>query len=366
MRSAAAMLLFLLCMVVQAEDKERLELSGRLLLNADYFESVYSNEAGEESSDFFVRSGRLQLDYDFPQGWIGRLQLDLDDDQLELGSAYIRYHKWDVADVTIGKTKEPMGLERLTSASKRLTAATSMLTRNLTSGKNWGIHLRSEKKSRTWGLAITLEDDPDDDFEEDTPVAFSGRYTWAPLRNPGRLVHLGVAGSIRDWKGNAYQLRDRGETASADVVVRGAKFFADNQQTLAVEAMWQHGAYLLQAESMHTTLEDKSGADWDYSGFYITGSYLFSGAERTYRRGEFRRIRPGAEGAWEIVARHSYLDARDNGLGTKSEVTTLGINFYATRELKIMLNARYADLAGSVRHQETNGTAVTLRLQMLF
>ncbi len=349
-----------------AEDKERLELSGRLLMNADYFDSVYSKDAEEDSSDFYVRNGRLQLDYDFPRGWKGRVQLDLDDDELDLGSLYLRYNKWDVADVLIGKAKEPLGLERLTTGSKRLTAESSMLTRNLTPGKSWGIHMRSEKKSRTWALSLAREDDADDDYTEDAPAAITGRYTWAPVRDTGRLIHVGLSGSVRDWNGNAYQIRDRAETASADVVVRGAKFIAEDQQTLGVEAMWQHGQLLLQSEAMNTRLEDEIGRDWEHSGYYVSASYMLTGAQREYRRGEFRRIRPGAEGAWELVTRYSYFDARDNGVGTRAEVSTLGVNYYATRELKLMVNARYADFSGSVRHLETDGVSVTLRLQMLF
>ena len=121
------------------------------------------------------------------------------------------------------------------------------------------------------------------------------------------------------------------------------------------------------AEYMLSRVEESNGTDWDYNGYYVTASYFLTGEHRELRKGEFRRIRPGSEhGAWELTARYSEVDVRDNGLGSVSSVSRLGVNYYFSRKIRVMFNALYADIAGDTRHDETDGYAASMRLQFLF
>ena len=104
-----------------------------------------------------------------------------------------------------------------------------------------------------------------------------------------------------------------------------------------------------------------------YDGWYLTASYFLTGERRKLRRGEFRRLRPKADsGAWEILGRYSEIDVRDNGLGSVSSVTRVGVNYYYSRRTRFMLNMLYADISGDTRHTETDGYAASVRLQFLF
>ncbi len=67
-----------------------------------------------------------------------------------------------------------------------------------------------------------------------------------------------------------------------------------------------------------------------------------------------------------MVARYSYLDVRDRGLGSKASVTTLGVSYYYAKRLKVMLAYLHPDIAGSVRHDDPDGDAVSVRVQVLF
>lgn len=172
---------------------------------------------------------------------------------------------------------------------------------------------------------------------------------------------------MRDWKGNNYQVRERAEVGTADTVVRSAEFIADNETLIGVEGLWRHNSAQLQGEYIATRVEERNGPDWNYSGYYITGSYLLTGELRRFRDGEFRSLRPLKDsGAWELVARHSFIDVRERDLGSKASVTTLGVNYYYGRHMKVMLAYLHPDISGSVRHNNTEGDALSMRFQLRF
>ena len=370
-RILCACLVVLAGSVAAADKKERLKVSGRVLVDTDYYESFWSREGEDSNTNLEVRNARLQIEYDFPKGWEGKLQIDgagdSDDTDFDLGSAYMRYTKWKFADITLGKMKEPLGMERNINASKLITIERSMMTVAFTPNKSWGVHLFDANKKRRWALAAVVEDDQDDRYDKDEPMAISGRYTRSPINTEEQTLQLGFSASLRDWKENTFSIGSRAEVGSADRVVRSAEFEADQQSTVGLEGVFRHKSWQVEGEYMATRVEQVNGTDWDYNGYYISGSYLLTGEQRRFRKGEFRKLRPLTDsGAWELVARYSYLDARDHDLGSKAAVTTLGVNYYFGRNLKLMLDYLHPDISGSVRHDDPDGDAVSARFQLIF
>lgn len=363
--------LALVCSVTAADEKERLKVSGRVLLDADYYESFWSSKDDNSTTNQEVRNARLQIEYDFPKGWEGKLQIDggsdSDDTDTDLGSLYMRYTKWKFADITLGKMKEPLGMERNINASKLITIERSMMSDAFTPNKSWGVHLFDANKKRRWALAAVVEDGQDDRYDKDEPTAISGRYTRSPINTEEQTLQLGFSASLRDWQDNAFRIGSRAEVGSADRVVRSAEFEADQQSIVGLEGVFRHKSWQVEGEYMATQVEQVNGTNWDYNGYYISGSYLITGEQRRFRKGEFRKLKLLADsGAWELVARYSYLDARDRGLGAKAAVTTLGANYYYGRNLKLMLAYLHPDISGSVRHADPDGDAVSARLQLMF
>jgi phosphate-selective porin OprO and OprP len=362
-RVAASLMALMMSGPAIAGDKQRLEFSGRLLIDLDRYDAVYSKDAEEENMDGELRLGRVQLDYDFPKGWLGKIQVESDGDGVELGSTYLRYTKWDTANITIGKMKEPIGLERNTNSADLWIIEGAMMTSAFTPGKNWGVNLYSATDTRRWAIAATFDDD---DLDTDAPYALSGRYTWTLLTNEQQSLQVGGSASWRGGNDSDYQVRERAEVNLADNIVRSAQMIAREQQIVGLEALWLYRSLSLQTEYMATRVSEKGGDDWDYDGFYLMGSYFPGGYQRELKRGETRRVKPGTDGLWELVARYGELDVRQNGIGSTAAVTTLGANYYVNNDFRVMLNVKYADVAGSVRHEETDGYAVSVRLQLLF
>lgn len=351
--------------------KERLDLSARVLVDADYYQSFWSRDDDDSNGELYLRNARIEMEYDFPAGWEAALQVDVEADSdgsdVDLGSTYLRYTQWKFADITLGKMKEPLGMERNTSSARLMTIEGAMMTRAFTPGKSWGVHLFDANKRRRWALAAVVEDDQDNDHKEDSPTALTGRYTWSPINTKEQTLQVGGSASIRDWNKNRFRIRSRAEVDSGDKVVRSADFIADQQTVLGFEGVWRNGSLQVQGEYMLTRVEELNGPDWDYQGYYITGSYLLTGEQRKFKKGEFLALKPqAASGAWELVARYSYLDVRDRGLGSKAAIVTLGVNYYYRRDLKLMLALLHPDISGSVRHDDPDGNAASIRIQYLF
>ena len=100
---------------------------------------------------------------------------------------------------------------------------------------------------------------------------------------------------------------------------------------------------------------DSGFQDVDFDGWYAYGSWFLTGESRPYKKGAFGRVKPkhplgkGGMGAWELGLRYSELDLSDwddvaSGIGApgshagKLESVTLGLNWYATDNVRFMLN----------------------------
>tara|TARA_B100001971_G_scaffold131630_1_gene121535 strand:- start:1600 stop:2760 length:1161 start_codon:yes stop_codon:yes gene_type:complete len=347
---------------------DRLDIGARLFLDADHYGSFWDRGDDSTTSEAEIRNARIEINYDFPMGWEGRLQVDASKDSndadIDLGSAYIRYNKWRYGDFTLGKTKEAIGLERNTSADRILTIERSMASAAFTPGKSWGLHLRDGNKKRFWAFSYMQEDDQDDDYEESTPTAVSGRFVWYPRNTDTETIHVGASASSRDLNGNDYRIAERAEVDTGDRVSRSAEFAADTATIYGLEGIWQRGSALLQAEYLATNVEEVTGREWDFNSYYVTGSYFLTGEAHRLRDGGLRRVKTKGRRAWELVARYSFLDARDNGLGSETSVATLGVNYYHGEHIRIMLALLKPDISGDVVHRDPEGEAISLRFQV--
>ncbi|MFK8020927.1 MAG: OprO/OprP family phosphate-selective porin [Pseudomonadales bacterium] len=364
----AICLALLICFPAHAGDKNPhdFELKGLLQLDADWFGEFYDN-AAQTSSEQEVRRARISAHYRYRKDWKAEVSVQYRDrgDDVDLNDAYIRYDGFKPFDITVGKFKQPFGMERLEGAKRRATMERSMTSELLTPDRALGVQFAKQKKDYTWAVGVFQDDDEDDRFTRSAPQSITGRATYAPQHNKEQTLHFGVAGSYRDWKSNLFDARSRAEVSTANNVVRSARFLADSQWLFGVEAAWQRGSLLLKSEYMQSEV-DASGFEqqFSYSGFYLQSSFFLTGERRKYKKGEFGRVKPKKHfGAFELVARHGEIDLRDNGVGAQSSVTLLGLNYHWRKNVKIMLNVLHPEIKGDTRHSRTEGDAFTLRLE---
>lgn len=256
------------------------------------------------------------------------------------------------AVITFGNHKQPFGLERLGS-----NLIPMFLERGVTDLFSPDRHIGVSAKTggASWSAALGLfGEKPESDVgaEGDEGWDVSGRVTYAPINDAGRLLHLGAAVRRNQSNDSTNELRFRSRphvnVAGVRLIDTGVIPGVNDFVSVGLEAAAVRGPLTLQSEYVLTRV-NRGGAlaDLDFDAFYAQASWLFTGESRPYRAadGVFDRIAPlttvgaGGIGAWEVGLRYSTADLSDaNVIGGRQDDVTVGLNWYPTPNLRLSAN----------------------------
>lgn len=344
-----------------------LALGGRWHYDAADFRADKTPLADDSST----RRLRLSLSVDVRDDWRFGAQYDLLDQREPWELLWLRYGGYERLFITAGQFPEPFGLEHLTS-SNTLTFLERALPAALTPGTNVGIALRS--RAGRWSRAVggfwqTYIGD-EDPVTARAGRGVTGRVTVAPIARSGRVLHLGASASLRrpDETGQV-RFRTRPESGVTDVRLIDTKRIShvDHFASGGLEAAWVSGPWSLQGEHIATTVYRENGlASETFGGGYAYASVFLTGERRPYSaaRGGFGAVQPKrVHGAWEIALRWSYLDLNSRTVfGGREDNLTWGINWYARRNLRLMLN--YIQVNTDAHAGNDDPDILQMRLQM--
>ena len=357
-------------------ETESLDYGGSILVDADRFDGVYNAAAdstGNTSDDISeVRRAQLYLKYKFSEDWSSKLQLGYGEKsgKTEVKDAFIVYKGWDIADITIGQDKEPFSLDLMTSLKNSSAIERNVAGQAFRIGRNMGINLSSGNKGHSWSIGVYDVGEYGSDPAQGGggKLALTGRATLSPINKGGKVVHLGASFSLRDLNGAEFEIESSAEVHGALDVLDTRNFQADSIDQYGLESAWINNRLALIGEAY---VRDVSGVvesdSVSYSGYYLQGSYFLTNDSLRYKRGRFSSVRPTADsGAWQLVLRHSFLDAEDNLDGMEITNTLVGINYYYSRSTKLMLNFTTTELNGHDVEGLDRGDAISLRAQFRF
>ena len=153
------------------------------------------------------------------------------------------------------------------------------------------------------------------------------------------------------------------------LVTTGALANVSSAQVYSAEAAGTYGPLYFQGEYFWFNVERNAvtglppiGApNLHFQGGYAEASYVLTGESHPYNSASasYGGIAPkdpfslssGGWGAWEIAGRFSTIDLNDqlasaNGVaGGRQNIYTLGLNWYANRNVRLMLNYLHGDIA---------------------
>jgi phosphate-selective porin OprO/OprP len=158
---------------------------------------------------------------------------------------------------------------------------------------------------------------------------------------------------------------------------------ARNVQIAQVEASTVLGPLSFQAEYYGTWVDPSAaGSPFFFHGAYAYASYFLTGENRVWSRDQgyytsvtpfsnFFRVRGSdgtivqGPGAWELAARFSTLNLSNASVqGGRLNDITLGVNWYLTRQLKVMANYIYA--MNNVQNHQTYADFFVTRCQVVW
>lgn len=328
----------------------RFRIGGRIQVDA----AAYDGDRADLGDGTRVRRARLFAQGVLARDWAYKLQYDFTASGAGgINDAFIAYTGLGPWSVKVGHFKEPFSLENMTS-SKYVTFIERALPEVFRPARSIGVAAATH--GTDWSAAAGVFGEgvgtsPAGADENDEGYAGTARFTWAPLPEPQRLLHLGVAGSYRAVdQTDSLRLRQRPESNITNVrLVDTGTFDADAFVLLGLEAAVQLGPVHLQSEYMRMEVDRAlaGNADVDVDGFYGEAGIFLTGESRNYSptAGKFGRIDPlrplahGGFGAWQVAARFSSLDLSDGDVdGGEQRDVTVGVNWWPITNLRFSVS----------------------------
>jgi len=261
------------------------------------------------------------------------------------------------ATLSIGKQKEPISLERLTSMIFLPMQERTSVSDALLPSRNVGAVLSGTAlgEKLTWAGGAFNDWLDDDGSISDNATQAVGRVSWNPWssEDESNLVHLAAGVRYSNTK-EGFALQSEPEFNQAPNFIDGGNVFeADRSFAYNLEASWRKGPLWLHAELVDARVASSALGDPRFRGYHVTGSWSLTGEMREYNRrsGIFNRVPiarsvdDGGPGSWEAAVRLSNLDASDGFVDAGDmEILSLGLNWWLSPVFAINFNYRWIDL----------------------
>jgi phosphate-selective porin OprO/OprP len=201
------------------------------------------------------------------------------------------------------------------------------------------------------------------------------RVAWVPLlsEETERVLHIGSSFRYGRPDDGALQLRSRPEAFPAAFFVDTGKFPATGTTMIAPEVYYRPGSWLFGSEYFFQKVDAPESRDPFFHGGDAVVSWLATGETRVYntRGGFFNQVSPartvvqGGPGAWELVARFSYIDLDGCSLqGGRFWRFTPMVNWHLTDNVRLELAYGHASLNRFDRTGRTQFFQSRLQLQI--
>ncbi|MGB1333446.1 MAG: OprO/OprP family phosphate-selective porin [Porticoccaceae bacterium] len=357
---------------VENDFLQDLDIGLRINLDSNRFSDIYREDRLESYQyDSQLRRARLSLKLPLGNNWSSKVQIAINEgeDSYETKDLYLRYKGFDFADIKIGQSKEPFGLENVTSSGNSLFTERSLSTFAL--GRSKGINLSDANRAYSWSIG-TYKVEQNGKVKADGDRAYTARATISPINRDTSYIHFGLAYTNRDLQGAEYEIKTNGGVDSGFNFLDTRNIATETIVKKGAEAAWGRGPLSLQGEYQQLQIEAlNTNQSATYQGYYTQLSYFLTNDHRPYKKGRFSGVKPNSkQGAWELTLRKTALQSVEIGSANNNDAidiatTVVGVNYYLNKKVKLMLNAIDTETNGiSSYNQNPDGSALSLRLQI--
>ncbi|MFZ4688500.1 MAG: OprO/OprP family phosphate-selective porin [Polymorphobacter sp.] len=304
-------------------------------------------QVGEQEDEFQVRSARLSLLGSIGHSYKVSFQVggeykgfDTEPEQTwQLTDLSLTFPIGDRTKLAVGKIKETFSYEMVGDAAN-LPHSERVLNPFFVS-RNFGArmtHVFGKDKRATFSFGA-FNDGWDINSTTSRGWDLTARGTALVWDDPAnkRFLHLGLAYRHVASDG-VLRYKGRAETNVGDNFIDTGNIAADSADHFGFEGLLNIGPASLLGEYVTATVNSPIGDSPNFTGYYLTGSFVLTGETRPYDRnvGYARRVIPtGFWGAPELVARFAHVDLDDrNVTGGSYDRLSFGLNWWATTRWK--------------------------------
>ncbi|HEY0506263.1 MAG TPA: porin [Lysobacter sp.] len=340
------------------------EVKFRGLIQADG-RFYLDDDAVPQNDTFLWRRAQLTLEGSWGPLLAFRITPELAGDSVTLLDAWADLRFSPAATLRIGKTKSPVGLERL-QASGATELVELGFPSELAPGRDIGVQLQGDVAGSTVGYVLGVYNgtvdgrdatttNPDNNFE------IAGRVFVEPWKNDASALSglgVGIAASSGDKEGTGNNFLPRYRTPGQVQFFnyRGAVVADGEQMRWSPQAYYYRNAFGALAEYISSEQEvllpaTGARAKLENTAWQLVAGYVLTGEDAGYR-GVARPNHPftvgsAGWGAWELVARYGELEIDEDAFpvfadplaaARRAKAWGLGVNWYLTGNFKLVAN----------------------------
>ncbi len=353
--------------LLQAQNSEKkIKFGGRIMYDMAIWGDEEMDNAGIEFRRVrFYNSGELYGNVKY------KLQLDFAGGKIAFKDVWMELNKLPIkGNLRVGHFKEPLRLEAITS-SKYITFMERSFAIAMSSERNSGAMYHT-----TFGEKISLQtgvfregDSFGNDKESTNNVNITSRITYLAMNDDDKLLHLGVANSIRKNAEKTYGFFTKAENHLGNNLTSVSFDSVDETNILGGEFAYVNGSLFLQGEYLQTTVSGIN--ETELSSYYGQISYFLTGERRAYKNSlsVFGSVNPNNNyggngwGAIELAVRLSSMDLTTANAGTLEDIT-VGINWYLNPNTRVMFNYVIGEMING--EEIITEDAVMMRVQLGF
>jgi phosphate-selective porin OprO and OprP len=370
------------------EQSASMRIRGRIHLDWWTFpeasDGIAAFEGVAPQDRIIARRARIEIGGTLPDFMVYKMDVDFaTPSSPEFRDLYIGWEELPYLQrVLLGNQKRPRGFDSLTSSNQILFMERSLVSQAFNEGeRRFGVQSygTSESEVYHWRFGAFLMQDIASTgayIGNDYQMELVGRLSSSPFYDEdsgGRsYVHWGISGTAGFPAGqngpagtftNQARFRTRTEIRSTNRWLDTTAIAdAENLEMLGIEGVVNLGPFQVGSEWQGAWVHRNGADDLFFNGAYVYVAYFLTGEHQPYRRdgGVLDRPKPFQNfwrvrtcdggtatgwGAWQILARYSYLDlSDDNVLGGRGNNFTGGLNWYWNANARMMFNYVYGNV----------------------
>ena len=322
-----------------------------------------------------IRRARFAVKAQLDKNWYGEIDTDWTSGIPEIKDAIVAFTGVNGLEIKAGNFKENFSIQRNTT-SRYLMFMERPMVCSLAPSRHLGINARYAYNwlwvaGGVFGPELkgseeqTAMEDGNKDFGFNEGLSYTGKVVFRPLwKSPNSSLHIGGAFSYRNPKLTSTDGYNciRYSTRNTTSINRKKYIDTDVIKGLDHELAWTvelsghwkqlryEAAYIARGAFLDRAKNDLD-TQWA-EGWYAQASWLLFGGSQNYDSDGAKYTRTTSDHKWgnlELAFRYEYCDFNTGKLFSKNadiyggsgEAWTVGLNYYPTKNVKIVLNWQY-------------------------
>ena len=335
------------------------------------------NNTSHIGNGMSLRRTRFAVKAQLDKNWYGEFETDWTSGTPEIKDAIIAYTGVPGLEIKAGNFKENFSIQRNTTSRYLMFMERAMVT-YLAPSRHLGINARYAN-NWLWASAgvfgpelssaeeQTYMEDGNKDYGYNEGLSYTGKLVFRPINNETSSLHIGGAVSYREPKLTSTDGYFVGRYSSRNSTGINRKKYLDTDDVKGLdhELAWTfelaghhkqlrwEAAYIARGMYLDQTVNPLP-TQWA-EGWYAQASWLLFGGSQNYDSNGAKYTRTTSEREWgnlELAVRYEYADfntgklfsnkiADTNIFGGSGEAFTVGLNYYPTKNVKLVLNWQY-------------------------